>query len=75
METIDGRTVRGMSIDGVRPLVLVRAGTSVTLGLRRESEDAVGPRPRLRYFSFFLQALQPLFRVCNLLKLLLGFVT
>ncbi len=30
-----------MTISSVRPLILGRAGTSVTLGLRRESEDTV----------------------------------
>ena len=30
-----------MTINAVRPLILGRAGTSVTLGLRRESEDSV----------------------------------
>lgn len=33
--------MQGMSISSVRPLILGRAGTSVTLGLRRESEDTV----------------------------------
>ena len=41
VETIDGVSVKAMSINDVRPLILGRAGTSVTLGLRRESEDSV----------------------------------
>ena len=41
VETIDGVSVKDMTINAVRPLILGRAGTSVTLGLRRESEDSV----------------------------------
>ena len=41
VETIDGHSVKDMTINAVRPLILGRAGTSVTLGLRRESEDSV----------------------------------
>ena len=41
VETIDGVNVRGKTINDVRPLILGPAGTFVTLGLRRESEDAV----------------------------------
>ena len=41
VETIDGISVKDMTINAVRPLILGRAGTSVTLGLRRESEDSV----------------------------------
>ena len=41
VETIDGFSVKDMTIQAVRPLILGRAGTSVTLGLRRESEDSV----------------------------------
>ncbi len=41
VETIDGFSVKDMTIQAVRSLILGRAGTSVTLGLRRESEDSV----------------------------------
>jgi len=41
VETIDGISVQDKSINDVRPLILGRAGTTVTLGLRRESEDSV----------------------------------
>eukprot|EP00288_Rhodomonas_lens_P016352 CAMPEP_0177705350 /NCGR_PEP_ID=MMETSP0484_2-20121128/8662_1 /TAXON_ID=354590 /ORGANISM="Rhodomonas lens, Strain RHODO" /LENGTH=634 /DNA_ID=CAMNT_0019216773 /DNA_START=191 /DNA_END=2091 /DNA_ORIENTATION=+ len=41
VETIDGVNVRGKTINDVRPLILGPAGTYVTLGLRRESEDSV----------------------------------
>jgi len=41
VETIDDKSVKDMTINAVRPLILGRAGTSLTLGLRRESEDSV----------------------------------
>lgn len=41
VETIDDKSVKDMTINAVRPLILGRAGTVVTLGLRRESEDSV----------------------------------
>jgi len=41
VETIDGVSVKDLTINAVRPLILGRAGTSVTLVLRRESEDSV----------------------------------
>jgi C-terminal processing protease CtpA/Prc len=41
VETIDDKSVTDMTINAVRPLILGRAGTVVTLGLRRESEDSV----------------------------------
>jgi C-terminal processing protease CtpA/Prc len=75
VETIDEISVKDMTINAVRPLILGRAGTSVTLGLRRESEDSVVYVRIMREPVRLGEVLVPGMRVNAVIHLLLCCVT